>query len=304
MRAVFCCVAGLSALSIVSCARERAESTPPLAPIVLVDDQSDTIRLTQPATRVISLIPSANETLIALGAADRIVGRTRYDVDTAIIGKPLIGSGLAPNLETVLSLRPDLVIVWANDKRGDAQKQLRRAGVPTLAISLQDTTDAYRALTLLGDAVGERGRATVLTDSIRRTFTATRASIAGAKAPRVFYVVFNDPPMTTGPNTFIAQILALAGGENVFADAPTNWPTIPMEELVRRDPDVIVLPVGEMPDSAVNRLHVLPGWRDLRAVREGRIVRIDANLSSRPGPNMGRAAVTLRDLLHPAQAAK
>ena len=304
MRAVFCCVAGLIAISAVGCGRERAASPPPVAPVVLVDDHSDTLRLPRPATRVISLIPSANETLIALGAADRIVGRTRYDVDTAIIGKPLIGSGLAPNLETILSLRPDLVIVWANDKRGDVQKQLTRAGVATLAISLQDTTDAYRALALLGDAIGERGRATVLTDSIRRTFAATRASIAGAKAPRVFYVVFNDPPMTTGPNTFIAQILALAGGDNVFADAPTNWPTIPMEELVRRDPDVIVLPVGEMPDSAVNRLHVLPGWRDLRAVREGHIVRIDANLSSRPGPNMGRAAVMLRDLLHPAQATK
>jgi iron complex transport system substrate-binding protein len=304
MRAVFCCVAGLIALSAGGCGRERAASAPSMAPVVLVDDQSDTVRLTRPATRVISLIPSANETLIALGAANRIVGRTRYDVDTAIIGKPLIGSGLAPNLETILSLRPDLVIVWASDKRRDVQAQLIRAGVATLALTLQDTTDAYRALTLLGDAVGERGRATMLTDSIRRTLTATRASIAGAKAPRVFYVVFNDPPMTTGPNTFIAQILAVAGGDNVFADAVTNWPTIPMEELVRRDPDVIVLPVGEMPDSAVTRLHVLPGWRDLRAVREGRIVRIDANLSSRPGPNMGRAAVTLRDLLHPAQAAK
>ena len=184
------------------------------------------------------------------------------------------------------------------------QAQLTRAGVPTLAIALQDTTDAFRALALLGDAVGARGTAAQLADSLRLTFAATRASVAGMRAPRVFYVVFNNPPMTTGPNTFIAQILALAGGENIFADSPTNWPTIPMEELVRRDPDVIVLPVGEMPDSAVNRLHVMPGWRDLRAVRDGRIVRIDANLASRPGPNMGRAAATLRNLLHPTRASK
>lgn len=302
MRAVFCWLGGLVLLTSVACVRDRAEAPASVTPVVLVDDHGDTVRLARPATRVISLIPSANETLIALGAAERIVGRTPYDVDPAINTKPLIGTGLSPNLETILSLKPDLVVVWSSDKRGDIQAQLTRAGVPTLAIALQDTTDAFRALALLGDAIGERGRSIVLADSLRQTFAATRASVANVRIPRVFYVVFNNPPMTTGPNTFIAQILALAGGANIFADALTNWPTIPMEELVRRDPDVIVLPVGEMPDSAVSRLHALPGWRDLRAVREGRIVRINANLASRPGPNMGRAAVTLRDLLHPAAA--
>ncbi len=304
MRAVFCCLAVCFALTATGCGRERTVAVPVAPPIVLVDDHGDTVRLPKPATRVISLIPSATETLIALGAIDRIVGRTRYDIDSAVLSKPSVGTGLTPNLETMVALRPDLVILWSSDKRGDVQAQLTRAGVRTLAVSLQDTTDAFRALALLGDAIGERAKATTLIASLQRTFAATRASVAAEKKPRVFYVVFNNPPMTTGPNTFIAQILALAGGENIFADSPANWPTIPMEELVKRDPDVIVLPVGEMPDSSVNRLHVMPGWRDLRAVRAGHIVRIDANLASRPGPNMGRAAVALRDLLHPAQASK
>jgi iron complex transport system substrate-binding protein len=304
MRAVFCILSGLSLLTTVACVPDRTEVPASVAPVVLVDDHDDTVRLARPATRIISLIPSANETLIALGAAERIVGRTRYDVDPAISDAPLIGTGLAPNFEAIVSLKPDLVIIWSSDTRGDIQAQLTGAGIPTLAIALQDTTDAFRALRLLGDAIGERARSTVLADSLRRTFAVTRASVAARPAPRVFYVVFNDPPMTTGPNTFIGQILTLAGGDNIFADAQTNWPTIPMEELVRRDPDVIVLPVGEMPDSAVRRLHELPGWRDLRAVRAGHIVRIDANLASRPGPNMARAATTLRDLLHPAAGTK
>lgn len=302
MRAVFCCLAGLVAFATVGCSRERTASARDTTAVVLVDDHGDTVRLRAPATRVISLIPSATETLIALGATDRVVGRTQYDVDSAVRAKPTVGTGMTPNLETIIALRPDLVIVWASDKRGEVQSQLTRAGIPTLAVSLQDTTDAFRALTLLGRALGTNGRATALVDSLRRTFASTHASIAAAKPPRVFYVVFNNPPMTAGPHTFIAQILALAGGENIFADAITNWPTIPMEELVRRDPDVIVLPVGEMTGSSVDQLKDMPGWRDLRAVRENHIVCIDANLASRPGPNMGRAVVTLRNLLHPAQA--
>ncbi len=304
MRAVFCCLAGVFVLTSVGCGRERAVSPRSTTAVILVDDHGDTVHLRAPATRVISLIPSATETLIALGATDRIVGRTQYDVDSAVQARPTVGTGMTPNLETIISLHPDLVVVWASDKRGDVQSQLTRAGIPTLAVSLQDTTDAFRALTLLGRALDENVKATTLVDSLRRTFATTHASIATRKAPRVFYVVFNNPPMTAGPHTFIAQILALAGGENVFADAITNWPTIPMEELVRRDPDVIVLPVGEMPDSSVSHLRDMPGWRDLRAVRENQIVRIDANLSSRPGPNMGRAVVALRNLLHPAQGTR
>lgn len=303
MRAVFCCLAGLLSLTTATaCGRDRGAPPPVPAPLLVVDDRGDTLRLRVPAARIISLVPSATESLIALGVANRVVGRTLYDVDPAVRAVPLIGTGQAPNLEAMLALRPDLVILWSSDKRGDVQAQLRRAGIATLAVSLQDTTDAFRALRLLGTATGTTGMATVLVDSLQRTFAATRASIAGQRAPRVFYVVFNNPPMTAGPRTFIGQILTLAGGDNIFADAATNWPTIPLEELVRRDPDVIVLPIGEMADSAVGRLGELPGWRDLRAVRRGQVVRIDANLASRPGPNMGRAATTLRDLLHPAQA--
>ncbi len=302
MRAVFCSLAVPAMLLVAACRGEHEARTSAAAPIVLVDDHGDTVRLATPATRVVSLIPSATETLIALGAADRIVGRTRYDLDPAVASKPTVGAGIGPNLEAIIALRPDLVILWSDTKRGDTQSQLTRAGVRTLAVSLQDTTDAFRALTLISTAVGERARGAALADSLRRTFAAIKASVAGQRAPRVFYVVFNNPPMTTGPGTFIAQILSLAGGDNIFADAITNWPTIPIEELVRRDPDVIVLPVGEMQTSPATRLQALPGWRDLRAVREGHVVTIDADLASRPGPNMGRAAVTLRNLLHPSRA--
>jgi iron complex transport system substrate-binding protein len=113
------------------------------------------------------------------------------------------------------------------------------------------------------------------------------------------YVVFNDPPMTAGPDTFIGQLISVAGGRSVFEDVRPLWPNVPMEEVVRRRPDLVVLPVGEFRSNAVSTLRQRAGWRDVAAVRAGHIVTVPANLLSRPGPNLGAAARALRSAFHP-----
>jgi cobalamin transport system substrate-binding protein len=115
----------------------------------------------------------------------------------------------------------------------------------------------------------------------------------------VFYVVFSDPPMTAGPQTFIGQLISLAGGRSIFDDTPQNWPNVAIEEIVRRDPDIVIVPVGEFETNSVDRFHHMPGWRDLRAVRTGRIVTVPADLMSRPSPSIGDAARVLEHALHP-----
>jgi iron complex transport system substrate-binding protein len=114
----------------------------------------------------------------------------------------------------------------------------------------------------------------------------------------VFYVVYNDPPMTAGSATFLGQLISLAGGRSIFADLHQSWPTVALEEIVRRQPDVLIVPVGEFRTNTLDRFRRMPGWRDLRAVREGRIVTVPADLSSRPGPAIGEAARVLRDAIH------
>ena len=115
---------------------------------------------------------------------------------------------------------------------------------------------------------------------------------------RVFYVVYNDPPMTAGPGTFIDQLLDIAGADNVFSDATSNWPTVSLEEVVKRDPDIVVLPVGEMSAQVGDRLKATAGWRDLRAVKNGCVALVDADLVNRPGTNVAVAARRLEVLLH------
>ncbi|HKO33120.1 MAG TPA: ABC transporter substrate-binding protein [Candidatus Limnocylindria bacterium] len=268
------------------------------AAIALTDDAGHTVQLTAPAQRVISLVPSVTETIIALGAGNRIVARTEYDRDTALAAVPLVGRGLSPSVEGIIALRPDLVVVWASDKRGDLRGQLEKAKIPVLAFEVQDTTDAYRVVSVMGKALGRQAAGDRLMDSLRASLKETASIAAKRSRRRVFYVVYNDPPMTAGPGTFIDQLLDIAGADNVFSDATSKWPTVSLEEVVKRDPDIVVLPVGEMSAQVGDRLKATAGWRDLRAVKNNCLALIDADLVNRPGTNVAVAARRLEVLLH------
>ena len=273
------------------------------AGVEITDDGGRVVRLATPARRVISLIPSATETLVALGAADRVVGRTRYDVAPEIASRPSVGGGLDPSVEAIVGLRPDVVIGWENDKRQAVREKLTAVGVPVVSLRTDDTTDVFRNVATLGRLTGRDSAAAALQRSLRAELDEVRRSVAGRPTPSVFYVVFNDPPMTAGPQTFIGQLIGLAGGRSAFPEVRQPWPTVSMEELVRRQPDVVVLPVGEFVSNAADRLRGRAGWRELRAVRDGRVVTVPANLANRPGPHLGEAARALRAALHPELAA-
>ena len=285
-------------LLFVACQGGEGKVPAGSASIALTDDAGHSVHLAAPAQRVVSLVPSVTETIIALGTGDRIVGRTEYDRDSSLAAVPLIGRGLSPSVEAIIELRPDLVVVWASDKRGDLRGQLERARIPVIAFEVQDTTDAFRVVAVMGEALGRQAAGSRLMDSLRASLKETASIAAKRSRRRVFYVVYNDPPMTAGPGTFIDQLLDIAGADNVFDDAASKWPTVSLEEVVKRDPDIVVLPVGEMSAQVGERLRSTAGWRDLRAVKNGCLALVDADLVNRPGTNVAIAARRLEVLLH------
>jgi iron complex transport system substrate-binding protein len=288
---VFCLLLFLSAC-------DRGATRAPASAETLADDAGHLVRVQGPVHRVVSLVPSVTQTVVALGAGDRLVGRTEYDRDSSLAKLPLVGRGLSPSVEAIVALRPDFVVVWASDKRGDRRSQLEKAGISVYAFDVQDTTDAYRVIRVMGQVLARVPQADSLLAGIRASLQATRAQASGRSRRRVFYVVYNDPPMTTGPGTFIDQLLDIAGVENIFKDASSHWPTVSLEEVVKRDPDIVVLPVGEMSAEVGTRLKGTPGWRDLRAVKNGCVALVDADLTNRPGPDVAVAARRLETLLH------
>lgn len=288
-------------LALGGCGRADARAGAPAGAITLTDDAGQTLTLPRPARRVVALIPSANETLLAIGAGGTLVGRTDFDHGPALDSLPSVGGGIDPNLEKLASLRPDLVIGWETHKP-QVRERLRELGIPVFAVRTEDTTDVFRTLRNLGRLTGHAPAADSLAAHLRGELDAVRASVAGLPRPSVFFVVWNDPPMAAGPGTFISQLIEVAGGTNVFPDAREKWPTVSMEEVVRRQPRVVVLPVGE---SGSPRIDVRgAGWRDLSAMRGRGPVLLPADQVNRPGPHMGETARLLRDALHPERSGR
>lgn len=264
------------------------------ASIRVVDDAGRALELAAPARRIVSLVPSVTETIVALGAADRLVARTRYDLDPALAHLPSLGGGLDPSLEGIVALRPDLVIAWnARDDRVLVPR-LRAADVDVYMAEIQDTTAVFATLDRIGLLLDVPERADSVAGALRDTFAAVATDVPPGPRPTALYLIAEDPPRTAGPRTFIGQAIEIAGALPAFPELSADWPTVALEAVMARSPDVIVLPVGEdLPARDV--LAGRAGWRDLAAVREGRIVEIDADLLARPGPALGRAARVLRE---------
>lgn len=286
--------AGLAAallLSLGACAREAERAASPRT----ADDFGDTLALQSPPRRIVSLNPSTTELLFAIGAGGRLVGRTTYDRwPEAALALPDLGGGLRPNVEGVLAARPDLVVLYASDDNREAARRFRAAGVATAAYRVDRIADFRRVTLALGALTGDSAAARVTVDSVDATVARVRAATAALPKPTVFWPLYDQPLLATGGGSFLNELIDVAGGRNVYAFLPEPSPRITVEDLLRRDPDVVLL----APESRARYLGD-PRWRALRAVREGRLLAVDTSVVFRPGPRLGEAARSIALLLHP-----
>jgi len=250
------------------------------------------------ATRVVSLNPAFTEIVFAIGAGERLVGRTSWDNrPAAALAITDVGAGIRPNVEAVLATRPTLVLLYATAENRGAAEALERAGVRTLALRTVTIGDFRRAARSLGVALGAEPAATALVDSIDGTLAAVQDAVRGVQRPRVVWTSWESPVMVVGAGSYEAELLALAGAENVFAERAEPVATVTVEEIARRDPALVL--AG--PDR-VARLRESPTWRAVSAVRDGRLLVLDTAVIGRPGVAIGMAAVSIARALHPERA--
>ena len=270
-----------------------------LAMLAVACARPEEARRTASIARVVSLVPSMTETIVALGERSRLVARTDYDLARDLASLPSVGGTIDPSLERILALRPDLVLVWQDSGLPPVKTRLEALGVRTEPVATSSLGDFRRSLARLGELLEVPERAARLVRAIHDSLDAVEAWVAQRPPVRVFYMVWPNPLVTTGAGTYVDSLITLAGGVNIFADAPTAWPTVTFEELLRRDPDVIVWPRRlDAGDTAAQALRSRPGWRRLRAIRGGRLVSVDVDLFNRPGPRVALAARTLARALH------
>ncbi len=252
-----------------------------------------------PTPRVVSLAPSVTDLIVALGAHRHLVGRTTFDTDPRLAHLPAVGGASDPNVERLVELRPDLVLVWEEGEAAALAGRLASFGVAARRVRTETLDDLRATLDSLGSWLGRERAAGALRREIDSAFAAVRARVARRPAVPVMYLVWDDPPVVAGAASYAHALIELAGGANVFGDVDDAWPEVSVEAIVQRDPSVIVWPRERPADDALTRLARAAGWRDLAAVRGGRVYLVPADRFNRLGPAVGAAADTLARLLHP-----
>ena len=259
------------------------------------------------AARVVSLSPHATEGLFALGAGASLVGVDSFSNEPPEARDlPRLGAYIDPDLEGLVALGPDLVVLAAT--QGALAERLALLELSTLVVPDTRLDDVFVTLEALGGAVCRPERAAALVERLR-------GELAGA-APRVGspvrVVLVVDRPAgelrqfyVAGPDNFLGDLLAAAGAENVFADAPNPFPQVSLEPIVAADPDLVLeLVPGADEAAAAERVaawrRVAPG---LRAVRRGAVVALTEAWLPIPGPSVGRGAARLGELVAAARAA-
>jgi ABC-type Fe3+-hydroxamate transport system substrate-binding protein len=282
-----------------SARRALAADSASAAAAAAVDDFGNPIVAPDTARRIVSLNPATTELLFALGAGERLVGRTHWDEwPEAARAVPDLGPGLRPNVEAVLAARPDLVVLYASAENRPAAERLRAAGVSTLSLKIDRIEHFDRAARLLGHLLGDSVRGRLVADTVRATLDSVRASTANRPRVRVAWPVDVSPLIVIGGGSFLTQLIEIAGAVNVYGDVAAVSPQLSLEDLHRRNPEIVIA----NPRLAA-RIRGEPAWRVLEAVRAGRIVEADEVLMGRQSVRMGEAAVALARLLHPELAA-
>ncbi len=272
--------------TVLACAGERAAVSGP----IVVDDFGDTLRLAGPVTRVVSLNPVTTELLFALDAGALLVGRTSWDLFPAeAAAVPDMGAGMGPNIEMVIGQRPDLVLLYGSESNRTAAQQFRAAGIATLTYRTDKIEDLQRVVPIIAAAIGRDSLGRLVADSVRASVNAVRDLPRPSEPVRAFWHVWDAPLMTIGGGSYLSELLTVAGATNVFDDIAAPSPQISLEEVARRNPDVIL--AG--PNTA-EKILASPAWQSVTAVRMRRVVVIDTTIVGRPGVRMGEAARFLR----------
>jgi iron complex transport system substrate-binding protein len=259
-------------------------------PLTLTDDLGREVTVEAESERIVSLLPSNTEILFAIGAGDQVVGVTSYcDYPEEATTREQVGgiTNKSLSVETIVALEPDLVL--ASGSQDEIIPVLEEAGLIVIALKPATFDDIFANIEMVGQATGHADQATTLTADLRsrvETVSAKIDAIPADSRPTVFYEVWHDPLMTAGPNTFIGQLIELAGGKSIFDEVSEDWPQVSAEVILTRNPDVILGPDSHGEELTVEKISARTGWANITAVQNEQIYILDGNAISRPGPRI------------------
>jgi iron complex transport system substrate-binding protein len=269
-------------------------------PRTVIDDEGTSVELDAQPESIVSLSPANTEIVFALGAGDRLKGGTDsddYPAEAAAL--PDVVQGITVLTEQIVDLHPDVVLAGGNDFTPSADvERLRQLGLPVVVVYPQTVDEVMTDISLIGTATGFESAADELNSGIQTRVDEVTDAVAELSFPRTFYELGYEPDIYgVAPDSFIADMISLAGADAILTDDPAVF-SIPLEQLVAADPEVIVLgdaAYGTCPDGVASR----PGWEDMTAVKNGDIRPVYDIIVTRPGPRLGEGLAALALAIHP-----
>jgi iron complex transport system substrate-binding protein len=294
------CTAGNVSHETAIRAQDAAKTATKVETKMVTDETGRRVAVPVNVQRIVSLAPNLTETLYALGLEDKLAGDTIYcDTPAAAKEKPHVGAPVNPSLEAIVALHPDLVLATAIN-RWETVDALTRLGIAVYSTDPHTVRDMLESTTLLGNLMGAREQGAALVAKLQLTLDELQTHLREKPLVHVLFVVWEDPLITIGQNTFIADALRYAGAESVII-SKQDWPQISMEEVLRLEPEYIVLTSNHSgTDNAeqIRGLRARAVWNQIEAVKLGRVVVTDEEVT-RPSPGLIETIVQLAHGLHP-----
>jgi len=270
-----------------------------LASRTFVDDLGRKLYLAKPPARIVSLAPSMTEILYSIGLDEEIVGVTDFcDYPPQALAKPKVGYS-NPNLESLVALKPDLVLAPGTFLRTDTLTKLEQLKIPTFILDAKTIEDIPSHVQTIGRMLDRVPAADRVATEMRRQVIALKAKVQGRPRPRVLYVLHSQPLITVGPGSFIHQMIEVAGGVNIAGRAQAPYPRLSMEEVLKEDPELLVFPVGKSEAVSESEQQQWRRWTTMSAVRQQRFHHVQSDLLNRPGPRIAQGLEALARIIHP-----
>ncbi|MCX5909917.1 MAG: cobalamin-binding protein [Deltaproteobacteria bacterium] len=264
------------------------------------DEAGRNLELPSTPKRMIATAPSVTEILFALGLGDRVVGVSSYcNYPAEALHKEKIGGYINPSLEKIVELRPDLVMGTADGDLKAFMNKVTGLGIPVYVANPKTVADVLHSIRKIGEVTGATDAAARLTSSMQKRIDTVKQKVAGRSPPRVLHILSYDPLISSAGGSFVDDLIRIAGGTNVAAQARGRHPRLSLEEVIARDPEVIILSGMLSQDPLREQREWWARWKKISAVGHGRVHVIDADLILRPSPRIVDGLEEMARVIHP-----
>jgi iron complex transport system substrate-binding protein len=266
----------------------------------LTDEAGRKIKLSGPAKRIVSLAPNVTEILFSLGLGKEIAGVTDFcDYPEAVLSKPRIGGFVNPDIEKIVSLKPDLIIGTRDGNRAGAIQRIEELGLSVYLVDPKDFDGVVLTVRNIGQIAGGRDESKRIADHMVEKKEEIIRLTRSLARPRVFFQVGSAPIITVGKGTLADDLIRLAGGRSISENESANYPLYSIESIISKAPEIIIMTSMEGEKEYPNLVKKWQRWKSIPAVKRNAIYVLDSNLVDRPSPRIVDGLEALLRIIHP-----